>query len=189
MNTREQAESTENIKDKGNTYPVLSAKCIYTGIFLSILVLIADQLTKAAAVYRLKDTAPFVIVPGVLDFRYAENPGAAWGMFAGHSWLLLAIAAVTLVLALRYLNSIAEGSVCKAVAIFLAIGGIAGNAIDRIWHGYVIDFIAVDLQFYKWPIFNIADSAICIGAALYILSSLLCGIRKGKESDARDTES
>ncbi len=178
-----------NRESKAKKYPAISAKCIYWGIFLAIAVLVIDQLTKAAAVYWLKGKPPFTVIPEVLDFRYAENPGAAWGMFAGHSWLLLIIAVVTMFLALRFIDAIAEGSICKAFAVFTAVGGIAGNAIDRIWHGYVIDFIAVDLQFYKWPIFNIADCAISVGACLYILVSLLYCCKKKEAADVNGTES
>lgn len=179
----ENSAAANDSKEK-KTFPPLSARCIYCGIFLAVITLIADQLSKAAAVHFLSSGSIVQVIPGFLDFKYAENTGAAWGILSGHSWLLLIIAGITVAAALRYLNVIAEGSVCRAVAVFLTLGGIAGNAIDRIWHGYVIDFIAADLQFYKWPIFNIADTAICIGVGLYILSTLISGIRKGKDAES-----
>ena len=170
----ENSAAANDSKEK-KTFPPLSARCIYCGIFLAVITLIADQLSKAAAVHFLSSGSIAQVIPGFLDFKYAENTGAAWGILSGHSWLLLIIAGITVAAALRYLN---------VVAVVLTLGGIAGNAIDRIWHGYVIDFIAADLQFYKWPIFNIADTAICIGVGLYILSTLISGIRKGKDAES-----
>lgn len=158
-----------------------------TGIALAVLAL--DQISKLLAGHFLSDGHGAVLIPGVLEFRYALNPGAAWGMLSGCSWLLLLIGIAAIVLTLRYLNVIVEGSRVRGVAVFLVLGGIVGNSIDRIWQGQVVDFISVDLQFYKWPIFNIADSAICIGVCLYLISTLFGGRGNGEKSEKNAPES
>ena len=155
---------------------------IFAGTGIALAVLALDQISKLLAGHFLSDGRSVVLIPGVLDLRYALNPGAAWGMLSGFSWLLLLIGIAAIVLSLRYLNVIVEGSRVRGVAVFMVLGGIVGNSIDRIWQGRVVDFISVDLQFYKWPIFNIADSAICIGVCLYIISTLFGGRGNGDKT-------
>ena len=135
------------------------------GIFL------VDQSTKAWAVEALKRTgARRRIVDGFLDFAYAENRGIAFGQLQEGGttgrWLLagLAVAAATAVLVYLFRTPRADDRLLGACALLLA--GITGNLADRIRLGYVIDFIDVHLGSFTWPTFNVADSAICIGALL-----------------------
>jgi signal peptidase II len=118
----------------------------------------------------------------VLDLRYTTNPGGAFGLFGGIPWLFVAISAVVvgaIVLASRRLPTTAS-----AVGLGLVLGGAIGNLIDRGirgpgFSGEVVDFI--DLQ--VWPIFNLADSAIVIGAALLLLT----GLKRGRTSPDEST--
>ncbi len=162
---------------------------VFAGTGIALAVLALDQVSKVLAGHFLSDGHSIVLIPGVLELRYALNPGAAWGMLSGCSWLLLLIGIAAIVLSLRYLNVIVEGSRVRGVAVFMVLGGIVGNSIDRIWLGQVVDFISVDLQFYKWPIFNIADSAICIGVCLYLISTLFGGRVNAEKSEKNLRES
>lgn len=110
------------------------------------------------------------VIPGWLYWVHVHNTGAAWGMLSGFTWLLalLAIAVVSLLFFFRH-HFNWESRLCQ-LALGLLVGGILGNLTDRILYGHVVDFIDVHLPFYRWPAFNIADSAIFLGAVLYLLS-------------------
>jgi signal peptidase II len=137
---------------------------------IAAVVLALDRITKVLAERDLQD-GPVELIPGVLDLRYTTNPGGAFGLFGGIPWLFVAISAaviVAIVLASRRLPATAS-----AVGLGLVLGGAMGNLIDRAirgpgFSGEVVDFI--DLQ--VWPIFNLADSAIVVGAAVLLLSGL-----------------
>jgi len=132
---------------------------------IALAVVVTDQVTKALvvgwigpdeAVSRREVGGPW------LAFEYVENTGAAFGMFAGRTWLIsvlaLAVAAGFLLAFRRELPT--RGTL--RLSIGLVLGGGIGNLLDRIRLGYVIDFIAVAI----WPRFNIADTAITVGLAL-----------------------
>jgi signal peptidase II len=133
-------------------------------------IIAADRITKVLAERHLPGN-PMELIPGVLDLRYTTNPGGAFGVFGGIPWLFVAISlgvVGVIVYASRRLPSAAT-----AVGLGLVLGGALGNLIDRAirgpgFSGEVVDF--VDLQI--WPIFNLADSAIVIGAALLLVTGL-----------------
>jgi len=136
-------------------------------------VFLVDQATKAWAIRRLRFGGDKEIIPGFLNFAYAENTGVAFSFLdnGGNTgrWGLSAVAGIAAVLVLYYFWRIprTEDRVLGALALLLA--GIVGNVTDRMRLGFVIDFI--DVQFGNWhyPTFNVADAAICIGAGLLIL--------------------
>jgi signal peptidase II len=135
-----------------------------------------DQLTK----WIVRQNFPLVgdgvpVIPGLLDFRYVSNTGAAWGSFSGQQ-IPLVIFSVLMLVVLIWRRKIFLGDVsCRNVILGLLIGGITGNMIDRIFRHFVVDFI--DFYHGRWhfPAFNVADSAICIGVGLYLLVSWRCG--------------
>lgn len=145
-------------------------------LLLAAGVFAADQLTKACIAARL----PFgsygpdgiVVVRGFLNWVHVGNTGAAWSLFSGRSVVLAALAAATLVaifLARRALGLRAPGA---QVSFGLLCGGIVGNLADRLRYGHVVDFIDVHFGSYVYPTFNLADSAICLGVALFLIQSL-----------------
>ncbi len=112
------------------------------------------------------------VIPGFLSIVYCTNSGAAWGMFSGQGVILAIlgiVAVVAIVLARRHLEL--ERRTMQLV-FGLICGGILGNLVDRLRIGRVIDFIDADLGFYRWPTFNIADSCLVVGVALFTLLSL-----------------
>lgn len=143
------------------------------------LVLLLDQASKLWIVYGSGYTEGLfpplsgdVWIPGVLNLVFVTNAGAAWGLLQGQGLLLLGVAVVALVAIYAFRNSLELKRPYLQCLFGLICGGIAGNSVDRIVHGgHVIDFIDVDLQFYRWPTFNLADSAIVTGALLYLVYS------------------
>ena len=131
--------------------------------------LLLDQVTKAFAVATLRDGSVDVI-PGVLTFRFATNTGGAFSLFSSAPWFFAAASIV--VSALIVLFSFRARPPSQALALGLVLGGALGNLADRVFRGpgfggEVVDFI--DLQI--WPVFNLADSAIVVGALWLGLAS------------------
>lgn len=130
-----------------------------------------DRLTKALAEELLAGRAPVDLIPGVLRLRFTTNPGGAFGLFGGLTWLFVVISvAVALVVVAA---SFDLSSRVSAVALGLILGGAVGNLTDRIirgegFSGRVVDF----LDFRVWPVFNVADAAIVVGVLLLLGGSL-----------------
>jgi len=143
-------------------------------LWLSLVVIVLDQATKFLAT-RFLDLYERVEVLPVLDFTLLHNTGAAFSMLAGASgwqrWFFIGLAAVVSVMLIVWIWRIPRGEKLLPLALSLILGGAIGNVIDRIWHGYVVDFIHAHWGEAYFPAFNIADSAITIGAALLILDA------------------
>lgn len=161
-------------------------------LLASFAVFLADQATKAWAVRRLRLGQDVTVIPGFFDLAYAENPGIAFGQFqnggAWGRWLLVALASAATVAVLTYFwrTPREDDRVLGACALLLA--GILGNVTDRARLGHVVDFISLHAGPYYWPNFNVADAAICTGAALLALDLLLEGRKQkgaGKRRDAQ----
>ena len=153
-------------------------------LFAALALFIADQASKAWAVRRLRTGEVVRAFDGVLHFAYAENPGIAFGRLQEGGefgrWLLAALAGLAVVGLLLYFfrTKRTDDRILGAIALLLA--GVAGNLCDRIRLGHVIDFIEVYIGSYQWPTFNVADAAICTGAALLAIDLLLEGRAEGK---------
>jgi signal peptidase II len=132
-----------------------------------------DQWTKWLVQSRLALHDSIAVIPGFFDLVLVRNRGAAWGILANHTWLLTAISLAVLLFVCGRFRYLAEGWPERGVAIALLAGGIVGNLIDRIWLRAVTDFLRFYYRDFEWPSFNVADSAICIGIFLYIMSSAL----------------
>ena len=135
---------------------------------LFVLILVADQLTKYAISANFLPGESLPVVPHIFHITYVLNPGAAFGMLEGSRWLfvLIAVAVIGCVWFMR--REIAKSGVMACWGTALFAGGALGNLIDRTTRGVVIDFF----DFRIWPIFNVADIAICVGVGLIIWSIL-----------------
>lgn len=143
--------------------------CTLAGIICAILLLILDQFTKYLAIIHLKGKQAVSLIPGVLELKYLENRGMAFGLMQGKITLFAAVCLLFLIFAvyaymkvpknIYYLPMIAVG--------FLIISGAVGNFIDRIIRGYVVDFIYVVL--IDFPVFNVADIYVVCGGILLVL--------------------
>ena len=147
---------------------------LWVSAAVALFLLLLDQLTKlwVEHSFRLYESRP--VIPGWLSLTSVRNHGAAWNMLSGHGWLLLLIALGALAAILWFFRSLTEGWCERYIAAFMVISGIFGNSIDRLWRGAVVDFI--DVHYYdmwRYPVFNVADIAICTGVGIFVLSSLL----------------
>ncbi len=111
-----------------------------------------------------------VLIPGFFHITYAENTGMAWSLLSGQTGLLALISAVAIGVMLRYLL-VNKPDKLTSFALALMIGGAAGNLYDRLFLGYVRDFLNFYIFGYDFPVFNIADAALCIGVFLLVIAS------------------
>ena len=130
-----------------------------------------DRVTKVLAEAYLRDRPPVEVIPGVFHLRFTTNPGGAFGLFGGLTWLFVAVSVV--VIAVVVLASRNVPTMPTAVGLGLILAGAVGNLTDRLirgpgFSGEVVDF----LDFRVWPVFNLADSAIVTGAAILLLTGL-----------------
>ncbi|GAA0705553.1 signal peptidase II [Dokdonella soli] len=142
-------------------------------LLLSLLVIALDQLTKHIALTELQPLSPHAVIPGLLNWTLAFNTGAAFSFLASadgwQRWLFAALAIGVSVVLMFWLSRTARRDWRNAVPLALIIGGALGNLVDRLRFGHVTDFIQVYYQDWAWPAFNVADSAISVGAVLLIL--------------------
>jgi signal peptidase II len=158
-------------------------------LWLSLGVLATDRATKFAIEHFTSEFFRRPIFSDIVILVHNQNPGIAFGVFSNSSspWLapLLLVSSVLVIALLVWLlvAGRAGGSLAQA-GLALILGGAAGNALDRLIHGGVTDFLEVRLGTYRWPAFNVADSAISIGAVL-VLVELLFGGRHRFDSSER----
>ena len=149
------------------------------GIGVAAIVVVLDQVSKAAVLAHFADSAVAVErVTPFFNLVLTYNRGMSFGLFntvaagGGPNAVLFSLAAAAIVAGLLYWLSRVT-SPLLAVAIGLIIGGAIGNVVDRIRHGAVVDFLDFHIGSWHWPAFNVADSAICVGVAAMLLDGLL----------------
>ena len=147
---------------------------LYFGLAIAGLVIVVDQVSKIIVLSAL---GPFqgVSVTPFLNLVVVLNTGISFGLFASEGelgrYFLVALALIVSIILMRWLASSTNRFVCAALGMI--IGGAFGNVIDRLVHKAVVDFLDFHLYGWHWPAFNVADSAITIGVALFVLASLL----------------
>ncbi len=145
-------------------------------LLLSLLVIVLDQITKQVVLDRLHAGEAHVVIPGLLNWTLAFNTGAAFSFLAGaggwQRWLFTALAIGVSAVLVAWLARTPRGDWRTALPLALVIGGAIGNLVDRLRFGHVVDFIDVYHRQWHFPAFNIADSAISVGAVLLIAFSL-----------------
>lgn len=144
---------------------------------IAILVVLADQLSKWLVWKNIDLNTSHEVIPGFFRLTHVQNSGAAFGLFADSAseWkvsilIIFSVLALVVVSALLWKNSHAITS--TGVGLSLILGGAVGNLWDRLNHKHVVDFFDFYLGSYHWPAFNIADSAIVIGALLLVAEIL-----------------
>jgi signal peptidase II len=146
-------------------------------LWLGVAVIALDQWTKWLVVQRFEEFERLTLLP-VLEFMRLHNEGAAFSFLddAGgwQRWLFTGLAVAVSTGILIWLRRLpAKGQGLLAAGLSLILGGALGNVIDRVLHGHVIDFIRVHWEEHYFPAFNVADSAITVGAVLIVLDNLL----------------
>ena len=142
-------------------------------LVLSVLVLVIDQLSKAHFEGALEMYQQIVVIPDYFSWTLAYNTGAAFSFLADSSgwqrWLFALIAVVVSAVLVVWLKRLGRNDTWLAIALALVLGGALGNLYDRIVIGHVIDFIFVHWKEHGFPAFNVADSAITVGAIMLAL--------------------
>ncbi len=160
------------------------------GVVIAItaaIVLVADQLVKAIVsewLGRGASTHRWELLGRWFAFEYSENTGAAFGIFAGQTMLLSAVAVVVTGVFLYSMRDQARDNRILLLAVGVVLGGALGNLIDRVRLGYVVDFIRVGI----WPNFNLADSSIVVGLCLmaFVAFTAEDSESRGEEADTGD---
>lgn len=147
-------------------------------ILIIVLCIAADQLTKICAAANLKEISTLPIIENIFHFTYVENRGAAFGMLADHRWVFMILSVVGIAAIFIYLTVTKPKSWWMRLALCFIVGGGVGNMIDRIARGYVIDFI--DCRFINFYVFNVADSFVCVGCAMFIIAVIIDEVRERK---------
>jgi signal peptidase II len=136
------------------------------GVLIGFLVI--DHASKIAAKAWLEPGERIIgLIPGMFQLRYAENRGAAFSLFHGHTEILALVSVVAVLALWWWWTRIPARETWGRIAVTLVVSGAIGNLIDRVLRGYVVDFL--DFYLINWPVFNIADSIICIGVGLMLL--------------------
>lgn len=159
-------------------------------ILAIIAVLVSlDQASKWLAVLFLKNGESVTLIPNVLSLEYVENRGAAFGILQGQRWLFVVFtgAVMAAILALLLFGRFRKSRLFNISATLIVAGGI-GNFIDRLIHGYVVDFIKV--EFFDFPVFNVADCFVVIGSVLLLIFFFFFYDDKKltRKSDAEDAD-
>jgi signal peptidase II len=145
-------------------------------LWLSSLLIVLDQASKWFMVSWLSLYETVAVIP-FFNLTMAHNNGAAFSFLAQaggwQRWFFIGLTAVISTALIIWLKKLSSAAKLEAISISMILGGAIGNVIDRIYHGYVIDFLDVYYGSYHWPAFNIADSAIVVGAALLIIDSFM----------------
>jgi signal peptidase II len=154
---------------------------------IAVLVLAADIITKVVAVAQLEDRAPVELLGGLVFLQLVRNPGAAFSLATGYTWVLTIVAIAVVVVIARVARRLR--STGWAIALGLVLGGALGNLTDRLFRapgplqGHVVDVVSLFTPDGRaWPVFNLADSSIVSGGVLLVLLALL-----GRELDGRHT--
>ena len=144
-------------------------------IFLPVLVtgLVLDQVTKVLILVTLPVGGKETLIPGFLNLVHVRNKGAAFGLLSGWSaqfaWLFFVVVTALVLVVLGYLLwRVADDQWPTALGYSLIFTGALGNLVDRIRLREVVDFIDVYYGHYHWPAFNVADSCVCVGAAILV---------------------
>jgi len=160
-------------------------------LWLSFFVIVLDQVTKAM-VFQMVPLYQSVEVLPVFELTHMHNTGAAFSFLSGASgwqrWFFIALALAVIVALMVWLRRIrTPEQTLLAVGLTLVLGGAFGNVIDRVWLGSVIDFVHVHWGNAYFPAFNVADSAISIGAGCLLLDALLESGKEGRRRGDRRT--
>ena len=157
-------------------------KVLFNAATLACLLILTDQVSKIAVEHYIARSQRIPVISGFFNLTFITNKGAAWGIMHGYGWLLLTIAIVVIIASFFFMRWLTEGWNERYYALFIIISGVIGNSIDRVWRGEVVDFLDFYALDWHWPAFNIADSAICIGATLIVLSELRKSFGKSSQS-------
>ena len=152
-----------------------SARTMY--LLIALFVVLLDRWTKYVVARRIPLYSHIQVIPGFFRLTHTENTGAAFSLFADSTapWktgLLIAFSVIALLVVSVLLWRNHHAHIATGIGLSLIMGGALGNLWDRLARGRVVDFLLFYVKRYQWPVFNLADSAIVIGAGLLVLEIL-----------------
>jgi signal peptidase II len=152
-----------------------SARILY--FLIALIVVLLDRWSKHIVAQRIALYSHIQIIPGFFQLTHTENTGAAFSLFADSPapWktaMLIAFSGIALVVVSLLLWKNHHAHLVTGIGLSLIMGGALGNLWDRVARGRVVDFLLLYYKRYQWPVFNLADSAIVIGAGLLVLEIL-----------------
>lgn len=154
----------------------------------AVLLLGADQLTKYLISTRFELEESRVFLKGFIEFLYIHNRGSAWGLLYGKTYILILVTVIVMAVCIILYKKYGKKSKLLFWAIMLVLSGGIGNMIDRVFRdGNVIDFLHFEF-FPSFPVFNVADCAIVVGAGLLILYFLIDSVKESKRKSAEKTD-
>ena len=157
------------------------ARCVH--FLLALIVVLLDRWTKRLVAARIPVFTHIQIIPGFFRLTHTENTGAAFSLFADSPshWktgLLIGFSLIAMVIVSVLLWRQRSALSISGIALSLILGGAVGNLWDRVASGRVVDFLLLYVKQYQWPVFNLADSAIVIGAGLLVAEILFSRPKK-----------
>jgi len=149
-----------------------SARAIY--LLIALIVVVLDRWTKHIVAQRIALYSHIQVIPGFFRLTHTENTGAAFSLFADSTapWktgLLIGFSVIALLVVSVLLWKNNHTHIATGIGLSLIMGGAVGNLWDRLARGRVVDFLLFYVRRYQWPVFNLADSAIVVGAGLLVL--------------------
>jgi signal peptidase II len=147
-------------------------------LMIAALIVLLDRVTKLWVIAHIQQGHAIAIIPRIFRLTHVVNTGAAFSIFEGASSpalvrnLLIGFSIIAVVVVLALIWKMGRRATLTSVALALILGGAIGNLYDRIRFAYVVDFLEVHIVHYHWPDFNVADSAIVVGACLLLLEML-----------------
>ena len=157
-------------------------------LWLSIVVIVLDQLTKQLASSYLSYQQPLQVMP-FFDLTLTHNRGAAFSFLSSaggwQRWFFTAMAMFVSIAIILWMKRLEPNQKWLAAALALVLGGAIGNVWDRLTLGYVVDFIDIYYKQWHWPAFNVADSAICVGAIMLVIDALYFSRKDNSSSLSR----
>ena len=155
-------------------------------LWITAAVIVLDQLTKFWVKTRFYLSESIDIIGDVLKFTYIENPGMAFGIRFAGPWFFTIFSAIASVVIFVFLYRMRHEGLAGCIALSLVLGGAIGNLIDRFLYGRVVDFIDVGIGTTRWPVFNLADSAVTVGMILLI--AIMIFEKEHKEDESSGLE-
>jgi signal peptidase II len=136
---------------------------------IALVIIILDQISKWIVVSQMAIGERITLIERVLYFTSHRNQGAAFGILQGQMWFFYIITVIVIIGIVYYMQKEAKNSLIFGVSLGLILGGAIGNFIDRLFRGEVVDFVDTYIFTYNFPIFNVADAALCIGVGLLFI--------------------
>ncbi|HKV78908.1 MAG TPA: signal peptidase II [Candidatus Sulfotelmatobacter sp.] len=157
-----------------------------THFLIALFVIFLDRWTKHLAATRLAMYSHIQVIPGFFRITHTENTGAAFSLFADSPshWktaMLISFSVVAMIVVSVLLWKQSRALTMTGIALSLILGGAVGNLWDRVASGRVVDFLLFYVKSYQWPVFNLADSAIVVGASLLVLEIVFGQPKKSSE--------